>query len=98
MKNVLKTQSQLLELLERFPTPHLQVVCDPYNYLSHHLLPAQEHATAELLDRFEDRFVIAHLKDVDPLAPKPGAPRSEPAPSSRRRTSSFSASGDRICR
>ena len=66
MKNVLKTQSQLLGLLERFPTQHLQVVCDPYNYLSAHLVPAQERATAELLDRFEARFVAAHLKDVAP--------------------------------
>lgn len=74
VKNVLKTQSQLLELLERFPTPHLQVVCDPYNYLSHHLVPAQAHATGELLDRFEDRFVIAHLKDVDPLGAEAGSP------------------------
>ena len=66
VKNVLKTQSQLLEVLERFPTPHLQVVCDPYNYLSSHLLAAQDRATSELLARFEDRFVVAHLKDVDP--------------------------------
>ena len=51
VKNVVKTQSQLLDLLERFPTQHLQVVCDPYNYLSRHLLPAQERATGELLDR-----------------------------------------------
>jgi len=74
VKNVLKTQGQLLELLERYPTPHLQVVCDPYNYLSRHLVPAQERATAELLDRFEDRFVIAHLKDVDPLGAEAGSP------------------------
>jgi sugar phosphate isomerase/epimerase len=66
VKNVLKTQSQLLDVLERFPTPHLQVVCDPYNYLSGSLLPAQQRATSEFLDRFEDRFVVAHLKDVDP--------------------------------
>lgn len=66
VKNVLKTQGQLLGLLERFPTQHLQVVCDPYNYLSSHLVPAQERATAELLGRFEDRFVAAHLKDVAP--------------------------------
>ncbi len=66
VKNVLKTQSQLLGLLERFPSQHLQVVCDPYNYLSAHLVPAQERATAELLDRFEARFVAAHLKDVAP--------------------------------
>lgn len=63
---MLKTQSQLLEVLERFSTPHLQVVCDPYNYLSSHLVAAQDRATSELLARFEDRFVVAHLKDVDP--------------------------------
>jgi sugar phosphate isomerase/epimerase len=74
VKNVVKTQSQLLDLLERFPTQHLQVVCDPYNYLSRHLLPAQERATAELLDRFEDRFVVAHLKDVDPRGVEAGSP------------------------
>ncbi|MBA3380916.1 MAG: sugar phosphate isomerase/epimerase [Actinobacteria bacterium] len=64
VKNVLKTQSQLHGLLERFPTKHLQVVCDPYNWLSGNLVPAQKRATAELLDRFEHRFVAAHLKDV----------------------------------
>lgn len=74
VKNVLKTQSQLLDLLHRFPTPNLQVVCDPYNYLSGHLLPAQERATTELLDRFEDRFVVAHLKDVNPLGAEAGSP------------------------
>jgi sugar phosphate isomerase/epimerase len=66
VKNVLRTQSQLLGVLDRFPTQHLQVVCDPYNYLSSHLLDARERETAELLTRFEDRFVIAHLKDVAP--------------------------------
>ena len=64
VKNVLKTQSQLLGILDRFPTQHLQVVCDPYNYLSSHLLPVQERATHEFLTRVEDRFVLAHLKDV----------------------------------
>ena len=54
----------MLGVLDRFPTQHLQVVCDPYNYLSSHLLDAQERATGELLTRFEDRFVLAHLKDV----------------------------------
>ena len=74
VKNVLKTQSQLLGLLERFPTQHLQVVCDPYNYLSAHLVPAQERATAELLDRFEARFVAAHLKDVAPEGAEAATP------------------------
>ena len=65
VKNVLRTAGQLTGLLERFPSPHLQVVCDPYNYLSSHLIPARERLTAAFLDRFEHRFVLAHLKDVD---------------------------------
>lgn len=64
IRNVLRTPGQLIGLLERFPTPHLQVVCDPYNYVSRHLLPAQERVTRDLLERFEHRFVLAHLKDV----------------------------------
>ncbi len=66
VKNVLRTAGQLIGLLERFPSPHLQVVCDPYNYLSSRLLPARERLTADFLQRFEHRFVVAHLKDVDP--------------------------------
>jgi L-ribulose-5-phosphate 3-epimerase len=66
VKTVIRTHGQLLGLLERFPSQHLQLVLDPYNYLSHHLLPAQERLTREFLTRFEHRFVIAHLKDVDP--------------------------------
>jgi sugar phosphate isomerase/epimerase len=66
VKNVLRTPGQLIGLLERFPSAHLQVVCDPYNYLSSQLLPARERLTAAFLDRFEHRFVLAHLKDVDP--------------------------------
>jgi sugar phosphate isomerase/epimerase len=66
VKNVLRTSGQLLGLLERFPSAHVQVVCDPYNYLSSQLLPARERLTAAFLDRFEHRFVLAHLKDVDP--------------------------------
>jgi sugar phosphate isomerase/epimerase len=66
VKNVLRTPGQLLGLLDRFPSRHLQVVLDPYNYVSHHLLAAQERLTHAFLDRFEHRFVLAHLKDVDP--------------------------------
>jgi sugar phosphate isomerase/epimerase len=72
--NVLRTQGQLIGLLARFPTPHLQVVCDPYNYLSRSLLPVQERHTHELLDRFEHRFVLAHLKDVDAGGAEAGTP------------------------
>jgi sugar phosphate isomerase/epimerase len=64
VKHVLRTQSRLLELLDAFPSRHLQVVSDPYNLLSRHLLPAQDRATREFLDTFEHRFVVAHLKDV----------------------------------
>jgi sugar phosphate isomerase/epimerase len=63
---VLRTSGQLLGLLERYPSQHLQVVCDPYNYLSRHLLPAQERVTRAFLHGFEHRFVVAHLKDVGP--------------------------------
>jgi L-ribulose-5-phosphate 3-epimerase len=66
VKNVLQTHGQLTGLLERFPSQHLQVVLDPYNYVSHHLVPSQERVTTAFLARFEHRFVIAHLKDIDP--------------------------------
>jgi hypothetical protein len=41
-------------------------VLDPYNYLARALLPAAERVTRDFLDRFEHRFVLAHLKDIDP--------------------------------
>jgi sugar phosphate isomerase/epimerase len=74
VKNVLRTQGQLIGLLERFHSPHLQVVCDPYNYLSRGLMPARERHTQELLDRFEHRFAVAHLKDVDAGGAEAGTP------------------------
>jgi len=74
VSNVLKTQDQLARLLDRFPTPHLQVVCDPYNYLSSDLVASHERTTGELLDRFEPRFVLAHLKDVSPDGAEVGTP------------------------
>lgn len=64
VNNVLQTQGQLAGLLERFKSPALQLVLDPFNYLSVHVLPAQERLTQDFLNRFESRFVIAHLKDV----------------------------------
>ena len=64
----------MIQLLERFPTQHLQIVCDPYNYVSAALVPAHEEATAVLLDGFEDRFVLAHLKDVDAGGAETGTP------------------------
>ena len=61
---VLRTFTQLLDVLERHPSPTLQLVCDPYNYVSYELLPAQGRLLDEFLARFESRFVLAHLKDV----------------------------------
>ena len=74
VKHVLKTRDQMVGLLERFPTQHLQIVCDPYNYVSAGLVAVHEEATQVLLDRFEDRFVLAHLKDVDAHGAETGTP------------------------
>jgi sugar phosphate isomerase/epimerase len=74
VKHVLKTRGQMVGLLERFPTQHLQVVCDPYNYVSAELVPVHEEVTEVLLDRLEDRFVLAHLKDVDAGGAEAGTP------------------------
>ena len=74
VKHVLKTHDQMRRLLERFPTQHLQIVCDPYNYVSAELVPVHEEATVMLLDAFEDRFVVAHLKDVDAGGAEMGTP------------------------
>ena len=64
VNNVLGTVDQMEAVLERFPTPQLQVVLDPFNYLSHDLLPMRDHVVSDFLQRFEQRFVVAHLKDV----------------------------------
>jgi sugar phosphate isomerase/epimerase len=61
---VLRTLSQVIDLLDRHPSPHLQIVSDPYNFVSFELLPAQDRFLDEYLARFESRFVLAHLKDV----------------------------------
>jgi len=73
--SVLRTVSRTIELTDRFPSPHLQLVCDPYNYVSSDLLPAQERVALGFLDRFEHAFAVAHVKDVGP----DGAEVSTPA-------------------
>ena len=65
VNNVLATADQLAAVLKRFPSSHLGVVLDPFNFLSRDLLPNKERETAAFLDRFADRFVIAHVKDVN---------------------------------
>jgi sugar phosphate isomerase/epimerase len=75
VKSALRSVAQVVELLDRFPSPHLQLVCDPYNFVSRHLLPAQERVTSEFLDRFEHRFVLAHVKDVGRNGAEVSTPR-----------------------
>jgi sugar phosphate isomerase/epimerase len=75
VKSVLRTVGQVIEVLDRFPSAHLRLVCDPYNFVSRHLLPTHERVTKEFLHRFEHRFVLAHVKDVGP----DGAEVSTPA-------------------
>lgn len=75
VNNILQHVGQVIGLFEKYPTRHLQLVLDPYNYMSSHLLPAAERLTRDFLDRFEHRFVIAHLKDVS----KDGAEKDTPA-------------------
>jgi sugar phosphate isomerase/epimerase len=64
VNHVINTPERLARLLEQFPTPHLQVVLDPFNYLGQDLLPRKEQVVATFLQQFKDRFVLAHLKDV----------------------------------
>lgn len=64
VNHVINTPERLARLLEQFPTPHLQVVLDPYNYLGQDVLPRKEQVVAAFLRQFKDHFVLAHLKDV----------------------------------
>jgi sugar phosphate isomerase/epimerase len=64
VNNVVRTFEDVRTVLERFPTPALQIVLDPYNYLSKDLMPAAADLAADFLGRFDRHFTLAHLKDV----------------------------------
>ncbi|GCE15182.1 sugar phosphate isomerase/epimerase family protein [Tengunoibacter tsumagoiensis] len=64
VNNVIGSYDRMEIMLERIASPHLQMVLDPYNYLTHAMLPESTQRAEEFFQRFEDRFVIAHLKDV----------------------------------
>lgn len=64
VNNVLQNVNQVQGLLDKHKSPHLGLMLDPFNYLSKHLLPAQERIVSHFLDEFEPFFVLAHLKDV----------------------------------
>jgi len=66
VNNILKTHDQVAQILMHYPSPHLRVMCDPYNYLSKDLLPERARLADSFLTRFKDHLVIAHLKDVSP--------------------------------
>jgi sugar phosphate isomerase/epimerase len=74
VRHVLRNQSALARILDTFPSRHLQVLLDPYNYMSRHLLPEQTRVTQAFLDRFEHRFVLAHGKDVGPRGAEEATP------------------------
>jgi sugar phosphate isomerase/epimerase len=64
VRQVIGTHAALQGVLDAFPSRHLQVVLDPYNYIARAMVPAVERVTRDFFDRFEHRFVLAHLKDV----------------------------------
>jgi sugar phosphate isomerase/epimerase len=66
INHVLRTEGQIIGLVDRFPTKHLRLVLDPYSYLSKHLLPAGDRTVAGYLDRWGHLFVLAYLRDVGP--------------------------------
>jgi sugar phosphate isomerase/epimerase len=64
VNNVIATVEDTAQVLERYPTPALQLVLDPFNFISSDLLPEAERFSRELLERFRQHWAIAHLKDV----------------------------------
>jgi sugar phosphate isomerase/epimerase len=75
VNHVINTPERLARLLEQFPTPYLQVVLDPYNYLGKDQLSQKEQVVAAFLQQFKGRFLLAHLKDVS----REGAEADTPA-------------------
>lgn len=67
VNNIVGRLDQIDTLFRTFPTPQLTLMLDPYNYISRNLLPTADLICDEFLNRYADRFVIAHLKDVAPL-------------------------------
>ena len=64
VNNVLARLDQVDLLFRTFPSPRLGLMLDPYNYISRDLVPVADRVCEDFLNRYADRFVIAHLKDV----------------------------------
>ncbi|MEO6760392.1 MAG: sugar phosphate isomerase/epimerase [Saprospiraceae bacterium] len=67
VNNIVGRLDHLDALFSRFTSRQIAPMLDPYNYISRDLLPVADLICREFLDRYADRFVIAHLKDVAPL-------------------------------
>lgn len=67
VNNIMGTLDQVSAVVDEFPTRNLGLMLDPYNYITRDLLPVADLIAKEFCERFCDRFVIAHLKDVAPL-------------------------------
>jgi len=67
VNNIVGRLDHLDALFRTFPSPHLMLMLDPYNYITRDLVPTADLICEEFLARYADRFVIAHLKDVAAL-------------------------------
>lgn len=67
VNNVLARTDQIDLLLRIFPSPRLKLMLDPYNYISRDLVPVADTFCEYFVERYADRFAIAHIKDVAPL-------------------------------
>ena len=64
VRHVLPTHAALAGVLDRFPSRTSRSCSTPTTTSPARMLPAAERVTRDFLDRFEHRFVLAHLKDV----------------------------------
>jgi len=74
VNNVIATLPHLQKVLEDYPQDSIQLVSDPCNFIFSRLLPAQEKITHKFTELFEDRLVLAHIKDVNPAGAEKGTP------------------------
>lgn len=74
VNNVIATLPHLQKVLKDFPQDSIQLVSDPCNFIFSRLLPVQENITHQFTELFEDRLVLAHIKDVNPAGAEKGTP------------------------
>ncbi|MFQ3620671.1 MAG: TIM barrel protein [Spirochaetales bacterium] len=74
VNNILATLPQISRILAEYPTDAIQLVSDPCNFLHSRLLPVQLQITENFTHWFEDRLILAHIKDVNPSGAEKGTP------------------------